>query len=169
MNIRLRWLTGITLALGCAAVAVFATPSAGLIFTNYLGFTDRTVHANVDVALPAPVNGEDDWDVSFHTSGPSNFIFQDLTITPGGYTGWHTHPGIILTTVVSGSIEWYDGKCRKHVYNAGDSLTESDKLHYVRNAGIDNARLMIAFVIAKGQPRKIDQAAPSCAATIGLL
>jgi quercetin dioxygenase-like cupin family protein len=169
MNAKWRWLTGITLTLGCAAVAVLATPSAGLIFTLYPGFTDSTVHNNVEVTLPAPVNGESDWDVSFHTSGPSNFIFQDLTIIPGGYTGWHTHPGVLLTTVVSGSIEWYDGKCRKHVYNAGDSLTESDKLHYVRNAGVDNARLMITFVIAKGQPRKIDQAAPSCAAAAGLL
>ena len=168
MNIRMRCLAGLTLALGIAAAAVFASPSAGLIFTLYPGFIDREVHHTVEVKLPVAVNGEDDWDVSFHTSGPSNFIFQDLTISPGGYTGWHTHPGVLLTSVVSGSIEWYDGKCRRHVYNAGDSLTESDALHYVRNAGVDNARLMITFVIAKGQPRKIDQAAPGCAVALGL-
>jgi hypothetical protein len=76
---------------------------------------------------------------------------------------------VILTTVVTGSIEWYDAKCRKQVYNAGDSLTETDKLHYVRNVGATNARLMINFVIAKGQPRKIDQAAPNCAIALGLI
>ena len=158
-----------TLGLAAIATVALATPSAGLIFTTYLGTIDRTVHTSVEVNLPAPVNGEDEWSVSLHTSGPANFIFQDLTIVPGGYTGWHTHPGILLTTVVSGAIEWYDGRCARHVYSAGDSLTESDKLHYVRNAGTENARLMINFVIAKGQPRKIDQAAPSCAAALGLL
>lgn len=168
MNTKMRWLTGIALTLGSAAAAVFATPSAGIISTLYTGFIDRELHSTVEVKLPAPVNGESDWDVSFHTSGPSNFIFQDLTITPGGYTGWHTHPGILLTTVVSGAIDWYDGKCVKHVYRAGDSLTESDKLHYVRNSGADNAHLMINFIIAKGQPRKIDQAAPACAIALGL-
>ncbi|MDE2250411.1 MAG: cupin domain-containing protein [Gammaproteobacteria bacterium] len=169
MNTKMRWLAGTTIALGCAAVAVFATPAAGLLFTNYPGFIDQNVHGNVEVTLPAPVNGENEWSVNFNTSGPSNFIFQDLTIAPGGYTGWHTHPGVLLTTVVSGSIEWYDGKCRKHVYNAGDSLTETDKLHYVRNVGVGNARLMINFVIAKGQPRKIDQPAPDCAIALGLI
>ena len=163
------WLIGAATAIGGVAVVALATPSAGLLFTNYLGFTDRNVHGNVEVTLPAPVNGESEWSVNLNTSGPSNFIFQDLTIAPGGYTGWHTHPGVILTTVVSGSIEWYDGRCQKQIYNAGDSLTETDKLHYVRNVGAANARLMINFVIAKGQPRKIDQPAPSCAIALGLI
>ena len=163
------WLIGAATAIGGAAAVALATPSAGLLFTTYLGFIDRNVHANVEVVLPAPVNGENEWSVNFNTSSPSNFIFQDLTIAPGGYTGWHTHPGVLLTTVVSGSIEWYDGRCSKHVYNAGDSLTETDKLHYVRNAGAANARLMINFVIAKGQPRKIDQPAPNCAIALGLI
>jgi quercetin dioxygenase-like cupin family protein len=148
-----------------------ATPAAGLIFTNYVGTMAAGVHDHVSVALP-PVPGvepeDNTWGVSLHTSGAANFIFQDLTIAPGGYTGWHTHPGVLLVTVVSGSIDWYDGKCVRHVYNAGDSLTETDALHYVRNSGGSNARLMINFVIAKGQPRKIDQPAPACAIALGL-
>ena len=163
------WVVGVAVALGLGTLLAVATPSAGLLFTLYPGSIAKEVHSNVEVKLPAPVNGESDWEVHFNTSGPANFIFQDLTIAPGGYTGWHTHPGVLLTTVVSGSIEWYDGQCRKHVYNAGDSLTESDALHYARNVGADNARLMINFIIAKDQPRKIDQAAPPCALALGLI
>ena len=96
-------------------------------------------------------------------------LAASITATILCIAGWHTHPGVILTTVVSGSIEWYDGRCQKQIYNAGDSLTETDKLHYVRNVGAANARLMINFVIAKGQPRKIDQPAPSCAIALGLI
>ena len=168
MNTKTRLISGIALALGAAAAAL-ATPAAGLIFTNYLGPIEREVHAAVEVKLPTPVGGEGDWDVSFHTSGPSNFIFQELTIAPGGYTGWHTHPGIVLTTIVTGTVEWYDGQCVKHVYKAGDSLTETDKLHYVRKSDSSDAHLKIAFVIAKGLTRKIDHVAPACAIALGLM
>ena len=65
-------------------------------------------------------------------------------------------------------MEWYDAKCGKHIYNAGDSWTENTPLHYVRAVGSVNARFMITYLIAKGQPKRIDQAAPACAAALGL-
>ena len=62
-----------------------------------------------------------------------------------------------------------DSRCRKHVYNAGDSLTESTQTHYVRNVDtVNNAHFMVTYVIAHGQPRRIDQPAPACAAALGL-
>ena len=67
-----------------------------------------------------------------------------------------------------GSIEWYDAQCDKHVYNARDSLTENNAVHDVRTAGTTNAHFMITYVIAKGQPRRIYEPAPACAAALGL-
>ena len=55
------------------------------------------------------------------------------------------------------------------MYKAGDSLTETDKLHYVRNSDSSDAHLKIAFVIAKGLTRKIDHVAPACAIALGLM
>ena len=127
----------------------------------------------VHVPVPPPASStdaddENEWTARLSTSGPSDVIVQDVVYAPGGHTGWHSHPGILLSTVVSGSIEWYDAKCVKHVYNPGDSLTENTQTHYVRNVGTVNAHFMVTYVIARGQPRRIDEAAPPCAAALGL-
>src|ERR1700749_1910589 len=125
----------------------FATPTVGLLVGTILssGTINKHIREQVHVALPpvASASGEtedqDDWEASVHTNGPSNVIVQDVVYAPGGHTGWHSHPGILLSSVVSGSIEWYDSKCTLHVYNAGDSLTENTQSHYVRNVGSENA------------------------------
>ena len=152
---------------GLAGLAL-ATPSAGLIFTNVFGAIDRDVENHVKVALPPGSNEDDAWNVEFETEGASNFIFQDVTFAPGGTSGWHSHPGILLVSVASGSIKWYDSKCVPKTYNAGDSLTENDKLHVVHNEGVLPARLMITFVVPKGVNRRIDQPAPACAVAAGI-
>lgn len=152
-----------------------ATPVVGLLVGTILstGNTTDEIMLHVRVPLPPPTTPTNDddpnqWIASLHTSGPTTFIVQDVVYAPGGHTGWHSHPGILLTSVVSGSIEWYDSQCNKHVYNPGDALTETTQTHYVRNLGTTNAHFMVTYIIAKGQPRRIDQPAPACAASLGL-
>ena len=163
---------------GLAAVAILrATPVVGLLVGTILsqGATQDEISVKVRVPLPAgsPATDADDdrddqWRARLSTSGPTDVIMQDVVYAPGGHTGWHSHPGILLSTVVSGSIEWYDAQCFKHVYNPGDSLTESTQTHFVRNVGATNAHFMVTYVLEHGQPRRIDQPAPACAAGLGL-
>jgi len=171
MQASTRLLFGTALA-ACALVGVaLATPKHGLNFFNVLasGTINSEVLDHVHVALPAAgPEREDGWAAKVVTTGPSNFLVQDVSYLPGGATGWHSHPGILLSTVTEGSIEWYDVNCQKHVYNVGDSLTETTAVHYVRNAGTVNARFLVTYIIAKDQPWRIDQPAPACAAPLGL-
>jgi len=157
------------------AALVHATPIVGLLVGTILssGTSNDQLIEHVKVPIPPAVTGtsedqEDVWDAKLLTSGPSNVVVQDVVFAPGGHTGWHSHPGILVSSVISGSIEWYDSQCLKHVYNAGDSLTESTQTHDVRNVGTVNAHFMVTYIIAKGQPRRIDQPAPACAAALGL-
>ena len=89
---------------------------------------------------------------------------------PGGTTGWHTHPGVLLLSLTadSGPIDWYDANCVKHVYQPGDSWTEGTTLHDVVNSSSLNAHIVVTYVIAKGMSKRIDQPAPACAAAFGL-
>jgi quercetin dioxygenase-like cupin family protein len=180
MKNRTRLLSG-TVVATCALVGVaLATPKYNLNFANSLatGTIGPRVVANARIELPAGTetndaenneNGKsDDWNAMLFTSGPSTFFVQDVSYLPGGHTGWHSHPGILLSTVTEGSIEWYNSKCQKHVYSVGDSLTETPEPHYVRNVGSVNARFLVTYVIAKDQPSRIDQPAPACAADLGL-
>lgn len=167
--------------IGAAAIAftivgiVHATPIVGLLVGTILSFGTTTddIMQKVHVPIPPPADAKDpdddnEWRARLFTSGPSDVIIQDVVYAPGGHTGWHSHPGILLSSVVAGSIEWYDSRCQKHVYNAGDSLTESTATHYVRNVGSVNAHFMVTYLIAHGQPRRIDEPAPPCAAGLGL-
>jgi quercetin dioxygenase-like cupin family protein len=177
MSIKTRLLIA-AVVITCAIVTIArATPIVGLLVGTILatGASNEKITQHVRVPLPPVVGSseenedqEDEWTAELYTSGPSNVIVQDVVYAPQGHTGWHSHPGILLSSVISGSIEWYDSRCRKHVYNAGDSLTESTQAHYVRNVGTVNAHFMVTYVIAKGQPRRIDQPAPACAGALGL-
>jgi quercetin dioxygenase-like cupin family protein len=172
MSIRSRLM--VAFAIACAIVTIVkATPIVGLNLANILasGTVNTELLARARVILPPTAGNEredNDWSAKLVTSGPSNLIVQDVSFFPGGHTGWHSHPGILLIAITEGSIEWYDSNCQKTVYNVGDSLTENTDIHYFRNTGSVNARVMVTYVLAKGQPRRIDQPAPPCAATLGL-
>ena len=175
MTTKSRLLLGAT-AIACViATIAHATPIVGLLVGTILssGTAKEDIMQRVRVPLPpnasaTAADDDNEWTARLFTSGPSDIIVQDVVYAPGGHTGWHYHPGILLSSVISGSIEWYDSNCRKHVYNAGDSLTESTEAHYVRNVGSVSADFMVTYVIAHGQPRRIDEQAPPCAATLGL-
>jgi quercetin dioxygenase-like cupin family protein len=158
------------LAAGLAGGLAGATPTVGTVFNNVLatGTINKDIDTRARIAVPGTDGDDDGWSAKVETDGASNFVVQDVAFVPGGYTGWHNHPGILFLTLTEGLVEWYDAKCGKHIYNAGDSWTENTPLHYVRAVGSVNARFMITYVIAKGQPKRIDQAAPACAAALGL-
>lgn len=162
------------------ATIVHATPIVGFIGTILSqGSTQDEIRQGARVELPPDTakpdvdrdrdgDHDDDWHAKLTTSGPTDVYVQDGTYVPNGHTGWHSHPGIILLSMISGSVEWYDADCVKHVYNAGDVWTESTQTHYMRNVGTVNAHFTVTYILAHGQPRRIDQPAPACAAALSL-
>jgi quercetin dioxygenase-like cupin family protein len=70
-----------------------------------------------------------------------------VVIEPGGSTGWHHHPGVGLASVKSGTVTFYDEKCKKTVYKAGESFLESYHPMLVRNQGKVDAVFYVAFII----------------------
>ncbi len=175
MSIRTKVIVGMAMAVCGIAGLALATPQVGIVLNAlFTGAINKDVRNHVFVKL-APSKGESEdnvWHAEFSTEGPSNFQFADVTIVAnGGHTGWHTHPGVLLITVAAGSIEWYDANCNRTVYNAGDSLTETDMPHYVRTVGSVDARLMIVYVIPKGLARRVDiplANIPACAQVAGI-
>lgn len=144
------------------AVAIaLATSSAGVLFNIILSQGVASDELNEKVKI-------DDWKVSLDTKGQSDFYMQDFALAPGGYTGWHTHPGIYVGTVLSGTIDFYDENCNLRTFNVGDVWTENDKLHAIANHGTVDARAQFIYLIKHGQPRRIDQPAPDCAPITGI-
>jgi len=146
--------------------------AASVAIVSFAVATDPTgMVSNVIVAQGTVAGGIDEhiqigsaWKLTLETQGELEFFHQDLVVGPGGRSGWHSHPGILLITVKEGSVDWYDKDCVKHTYTAGQSFTEGAQPHNVLNSGTTNARLLIAYVTKKGDPRRIENAQPECGA-----
>jgi hypothetical protein len=108
---------------------------------------------------------------------PSDVIVQQVTIAPGGSTGWHSHPGPAIVIVKSGSLTLFDGddrRCRGTTY-AADPVTPGvgtvfidegrGHVHIGRNNGTTNAELYVTYLdVPAGAEPRIDVPRPgNCA------
>lgn len=142
-----------------------ATPIVKLV-SPLLAVGDHT--ADIHKRGTAVVSNSEAFRVELETDGPATFSIQDAAFAAGGQNGWHSHPGLVAVTIISGTIRWYDENCSPTVYKAGDSWVEGSQIHAFRNIGTDNVHLMASFITAKGQALRTDEPAPSCAAGLGL-
>lgn len=139
------------------AVPATATPSSGFS-TEQLA---KGVYDKID--LNADKDGK--WDLKLRTKDVSDVYNVRNTITPGGYSGWHTHPGPSLITVTAGQITVYegDGLCQPRAYSAGDGSIDlgSGHLHNIRNEGSVNAVTVVTQIVPHDAPRRIDAPEPN--------
>jgi quercetin dioxygenase-like cupin family protein len=170
MKTKTKFLLGSVSAACVIAGLAMATPTIGAWFIVILstGTVNHDVNAHAHVALAGTEEG---FNAQIETEGAANFIVQDVKFSPGGTTGWHSHPGVLLLSLAadSGPIDWYDAHCVKHTYNAGDSWTEGTTLHDVVNHSSIDAHFIVTYVVAKGVNKRTDQAAPACAAALALM
>ena len=156
----------IAVAAVIAAVgAAFATPIVGLASPILaMGTHNANLHARGSAVQS---NGER-FRVELETEGPSTITTQDGSVAAGGHNGWHSHPGMVVVTLISGSITWYDQNCVPTDYKAGDAWVEGSQIHAYRVTSATAIHTIALFVIAQGQAYRIDQPAPACASELGL-
>jgi len=145
-------------AIGVAAAGIFgvtalATPGGGLMGTTPIrGTIAGDVHLNADR-------------IKFQTKGDTDVVVQTITYAPGGFSGWHTHPGFVLGTMESGALTIQVG-CSTNTYSAGQSFYESgtDPI-MARNLGATPAVVRASFIVPQGVATRRDVPAsqiPDC-------
>ena len=103
---------------------------------------------------------------------PCDIAFQQLTIAPGGHTGWHTHPGPTLVSVAQGEGTLYHGVagCPAHKYATGTSFFQpTTEVHNFRNEGATPLVVYALYYLPAGTPNtgiRIDQPQPASCPTI---
>lgn len=150
----------ITIAL---AVRAWATPASGLILntlTTAVAANGISEHLQVS---RNPNGSVTPWQLQMQAQGDTDYILAHLEIPPGGHSGWHSHPGILVAAVKSGQIDFYDENCVMSRIGSGGVYTENDKVHGIYNSGNETAELYITFLVKHGAGRRLDEAAPSCA------
>lgn len=100
------------------------------------------------------------------TIGRTDYVLREITIQPGGTTGWHFHDGTLYAFVKAGTLTHSDHDCTTDgVYKAGAAFTEpsgSDHVHVGRNLGTKPLVLDVLYVLPTGSPLSEDAPNPGC-------
>ena len=95
-----------------------------------------------------------------------DYITKQITIAPGGTTGWHYHPGQVFGVIKSGTLTHYDSACSiDGVYRANDPIIEGSGDGYVhegRNEGPDPLVMWVLYIDPAGSPLTVDMPNPGC-------
>ena len=90
---------------------------------------------------------------------------QQTKFTPGSVSGWHSHPGFLTATVVSGTVVRYATDCTSQTFTAGQSFYETGASTFiVRNESDTDAVVMVTFVVPGGTPTtglRVDKTQPT--------
>jgi len=94
----------------------------------------------------------------------NDVLVQSVVGQPGGYSGWHSHPGYGIVAVRAGVVAIYDGDdptCTPRYIGAGEVFTEEPgHVHFVRNEGDVPYEAFATFVLSVGVPSRTDEPDP---------
>jgi len=149
-----------TVASATVMVLVFAgstlgTPGGNVISAPILvrgDFTDR-----VDVKVKFERDGST---IVSNAPDAGEVVVQEVTIGPGGTTGWHSHPGPVVVVVKQGTLTYIradGGVCSATPYSAGTAFVDPGQghAHTAFNFGTENLVLYATYfdVPVGGSPR----------------
>ena len=85
---------------------------------------------------------------------------------PGGFSGWHSHPGTAVLVIDSGELTVFSepvggGKCSIHTFTAGQVFLEQPNDEENTVAGTAGAHVGVTFFnVPHGGPTRIDRPDP---------
>lgn len=146
---------GLTAAALFSGIPAFATPGSGF----------SVIRASVGTfgEIDAKADKTEKWDLFLKTKDRSTIGVDLITVSTGGYSGWHTHAGITLVTVKTGQVSVTDSAdCSVKVYQAGEGFVDgANHSHNVANPYGLTAELVAVQMRPFGTPGRIDAPAPA--------
>lgn len=129
---------------GITAGIALATPGSGTVAAEFGRGTVPQFHANM-------------------TEG--DIVVNEYSYAPGGYSGWHSHPGKVVAAVQRGTFTLYRGDdptCTGTTYMTGQVFIERPGVvYYGRNEGTTATLLDATFFgVPVGGSVRIDEADP---------
>jgi quercetin dioxygenase-like cupin family protein len=104
--------------------------------------------------------------LSKQTVDGKDYIVSEVTISPGGSTGWHTHQGLIYGVIKSGVLTHYGSDCHEDgIYGPGAPITDpsgQEHVHLARNLGTTPLVLEVTYVDPAGAPTSDSAPNPGC-------
>src|SRR6476660_5622 len=116
-------------------------------------------------AYATPSENADPVVISQATVDGVDYITREITIQPGGSTGWHYHDGRVFGVVREGTLTRTMADCSVIASPEGAAVTEhsgSDHTHIGRNLGPGPLVLWVDYIQPAGTPLAVDVPDPGC-------
>lgn len=130
-----------------APIVAMASPAKDVAPTLIMRSTFKPFQVKTDPNSPV--------DFRAKSKVPMDILVRQHDYKPGGYTGWHTHPGPVFITVTKGELRYYlsdDPSCKAHVVKTGETFVDEGGGHMVRNETAEPAQ-DISVIMAPDQLR----------------
>ena len=90
-------------------------------------------------------------------------IVQTITYQPGGFSGWHHHPGVVFAVVKSGQLTRFKADCSKQTFTAGQSFVEMGEkdVVFVKNEGTTPTEVEATLIHPTGAAPRSEEDAPA--------
>jgi len=135
-----------------AAATLLAVATAGL--------------AGATAASASPSAGLHVVTLSQNTVDGIDYVTREITIAPGGSTGWHYHDPIVYGIIRAGTLTWAPADCLAvKTFPAGSAVAEAsgaDHVHLGRNLGAEPLVMWVNYVAPSGTPPAVDVPDPGC-------
>lgn len=140
---------------GACAATVQATPGSGVVSTPMAKGSIENLEAKVKTG---------DWKVDIDSKGASDITVTEHRLQPGGWFGWHSHPGPSIVVVKSGTLSFYygdDETCTALIRPTGTAFVDpGGAVHTARNEGTTEVVLWVTSMAPSGEKGRIDQPNP---------
>jgi len=104
--------------------------------------------------------------ISQNTAEGKDYIIREITLAPGGSTGWHYHDGTLYALVKEGTLTHTSSTCKRDgLYTKGDMFIElsgAHRVHVGRNLGKTPVVLDVLYVDPAGKPLAESAPNPGC-------
>ena len=135
------------------------TPLPAAVLTAAMIATPATASATPSAGVEATT-------ISASTVDGIDYITREITIAPGGSTGWHYHNGRIYGLIREGTLTHDAANCTVDgVYPTGAPITEasgSNNVHIGRNLGPGPLVMWVLYIQPAGTPLSVDAPDPGC-------
>jgi quercetin dioxygenase-like cupin family protein len=137
---------------------------AVFVVGNLAAIVPASTVLSATASATAPVNAEA-VTISQATVDGVDYIAREITIQPGGNTGWHYHDGRVFGVVREGTLTRTMGDCSVIASPEGSAVTEesgSTHAHIGRNLGPGPLVLWVDYIAPAGTPLSVEVPDPGC-------
>ncbi|MDP9302209.1 MAG: cupin domain-containing protein [Actinomycetota bacterium] len=136
---------------------------AGVVTAMTLGTSGATPPVGLtNIPLARGTNASDG---TIPLKAGSDVAIAQITVSPGGSSGWHSHPGGAIVVVQQGSLTMYKAvgsQCQTMTYTAGQAFIERPgEVDQVINTGTAPYVLFVTFPrVPQGESARTDEPNP---------